>query len=134
MSRRWQPPDLDPRYLTSRDRNYYRRLADAYEQVAKMSDLGLVAEDLLEEIRRRITRVAILIDADGTTTALGGRRSNRLRRYMGDLTDLMVDLVDAAVDHQTAALYNDSVVSVTLRELEQRHTARGAGHDEVADW
>jgi hypothetical protein len=56
------------------------------------------------------------------------------RPYIGELTALLVDLVDAAVEHQAAALYNDSVVTVTLKELEERHSARAAGHDEVADW
>ena len=134
MRPNWRPPALDKRFVNSRDEQYYQRLVDAYTQVEAMVDLGVVADDLHREIQDRITRVAALIEADGATSSLGGRRNRRIRPYIGELTDLLVDLVDAAVEHQAAALYNDSVVSVTLQELKERHSARAAGHDEVADW
>jgi len=134
MTRYWEPPRLDDRFVTGRDRAYYRKLTDAYEQAEAMGDLGVVAEDLLVEIRRRIERIAALIEADGATSALGGQRNRRLRHYIGEFTALLVDLVDAAVEHQTAALYNDSYVAVTLKDLEERERARGAANDEVAEW
>lgn len=130
----WQPPELDDRFVTGRDRRYYSQLTDAYEQVAAMAELDVIAPDLLHEIRKRISRIAALIEADGATSALGGRRNHRLRPYIGELTSLLVDLIDAAVEHQTAALFNDSVVSVTLKDLKERHEAQAAAHDEVADW
>ncbi|MDJ0961197.1 MAG: hypothetical protein QNJ88_11090 [Acidimicrobiia bacterium] len=134
MSTQWTPPPLDARFVNGRDRKYYQGLIDAYSQVAAMVDLGVVADDLHRAIQERITRVAALIEADGATSRLGGRRNRRIRPYIGELTDLLVDLVDAAVEHQAAALHNDSVVSVALEELRARHAARAAGHDEVAEW
>ncbi len=134
MSRKWKPPELDDRFVTSRDRRYFRQLTDAYEQVEAMAELGVVAPDLLDEIQARITRLAALIEADGATSALGGRRNRRIRPYIGELTRLLVDLVDAAVEHQAAALHNDAVVAVTLEELRDRQAAQAAGHDEVAEW
>lgn len=134
MTNPWQPPILNDRFVNGRDRRYYQRLTDAYAQVAAMADLGVVSPELHEEIQSRIYRVAALIEADGATSSLGGKRNRRIRPYIGELTDLLVDLVDAAVEHQAAALYNDTYVSVTLKELEERQRARATGHDEVADW
>ena len=129
-----RPPELDPRFTTNRDRKHYKQLTDAYEQVVVMARLGGVDGDLVDDIRTRIARVAALIEADGATSALGGRRNRRLRPYIGKLRDLLVDLIDAAVEHQAAALHNDSVIAVTLQELREREEARAAGHDEVAGW
>lgn len=134
VRRKWEPPVLDDRFVNGRDRRYFKQLTDAYTQVAAMSDLGVISEDLLDEIQDRIERAAALIEADGATSALGGRRNRRIRPYVGELTKLMVDLVDAAVQHQAEALHNDVVVSVTLKELKERHAARAAGHREVSDW
>ncbi len=129
-----QPPELNPTFTTSRDRKHYKQLTDAYQQVVVMARLGVVDGDLVDDIRTRIARVAALIEADGATSSLGGRRSRRLRPYIGKLRDLLVDLIDAAVEHQAAALHNDSVIAVTLQELREREEARAAGHDEVAGW
>ena len=134
MTTPWKPPSLDARFVNGRDRSYYQRLVDAYTQVEAMVALGVVADDLHIAIQERITRVAALIQADGATSRLGGRRNRRIRPYIGELTDLMVDLVDAAVEHQAAALHNDALVMVTLEELKERQRARAAGHDEVAEW
>jgi hypothetical protein len=63
--------------------------------------------------------------------ALGGRPSERIRKQMGELTDHLVGLTDAALDRRTAALDSENQAAVAPREALARRRAEEQGFREV---
>lgn len=73
------------------------------------------------------------MSADATNQELGGHPSARLREQVDELTDLLVGLVDAAVDRRTAALDSDDQAAVALREALGRMRAEERGYRELGE-
>ena len=111
----------------------YRRLLAAYEQARGMVADGMIDSSVLTGIEERIIEVARLLSADVTNQELGGRRSGRLRDQVDELTDLLVGLVDAAVDRRTAALDSDNQAALALREALGRMRAEERGYRELGE-
>lgn len=122
-----------PAEIPAELRPSYRRLIAAYEQAR-----SLVADDIIDDsdlagIDERILEVVRLLSADASNQDLGGRPSARLRDQADELTDLLVGLVDAAVDRRTAALDSDNQAALGLREALGRMRAEERGYRELGE-
>ena len=122
-----------PAEIPAELRPSYRRLIAAYEQAR-----SLVADDIIDDsdlagIDERILEVVRLLSADASNQDLGGRPSARLRDQFDELTDLLVGLVDAAVDRRTAALDSDNQAALGLREALGRMRAEERGYRELGE-
>ena len=111
----------------------YRRLIAANEQAKGLVADGVIDARVLAGIDQRIVEVIHLLSADATNQELGGHPSARLREQVDELTDLLVGLVDAAVDRRTAALDSDDQAAVALREALGRMRAEERGYRELAE-
>jgi hypothetical protein len=94
---------------------------------------GIVDDGVLAGIEERILEVVRLLSADANNQELGGRPSGRLREQVDELTDLLVGLVDAAVDRRTAALDSDNQAALALREALGRMRAEERGYRELGE-
>ena len=111
----------------------YRRLIAANEQAKGLVADGVIDARVLAGIDQRIVEVIHLLSADATNQELGGQPSARLREQVDELTDLLVGLVDAAVDRRTAALDSDDQAAVALREALGRMRAEERGYRELGE-
>jgi hypothetical protein len=114
-------------------RSSYRRLIAANEQAKSLVADGVIDESVLAGIDERIVEVIHLLSADATNQELGGRPSTRLRDQVDELTELLVGLVDAAVDRRTAALDSDNQAALALREALGRMRAEERGYRELGE-
>ena len=111
----------------------FRRLITAYEQAQIMVSDGIIDNAVLTGIEERILEAVRLLSADVTNEELGGRPSSRLRDQVDELTNLLVGLVDAAVDRRTAALDSDNQAALALREALGRMRAEERGYRELGE-
>jgi hypothetical protein len=111
----------------------FRRLITAYEQAQSLVGDGIIDSNVLTGIDERILEVVRLLSADASNQELGGRPSARLRDQVDELTDLLVGLVDAAVDRRTAALDSDNQAALALREALGRMRAEERGYRELGE-
>jgi uncharacterized membrane protein len=111
----------------------YRRLMTAHEQAKNLVAEGIIDESVLEGIEERIDEVIRLLSADITNQELGGHPSAPLRDQVDELTDLLVGLVDAALDRRTAALDSDDQAAAALREALGRMRAEERGYREIGE-
>ena len=111
----------------------HRRLMTAHEQAKNLVAEGVIDEIVLEGIEERIAEVIRLLSADITNQELGGHPSARLRDQVDELTDLLVGLVDAALDRRTAALDSDNQAATALREALGRMRAEERGYREIGE-
>ena len=132
-SRAEQPRTQPQIKLPAEVRPSYRRLMTAHEQAKSLVAEEIIDESVLEGIEERIAEVIRLLSADITNQELGGRPSARLRGQVDELTDLLVDLVDAALDRRTAALDSDDQAAAALREALGRMRAEERGYREIGE-
>lgn len=111
----------------------YLRLTAAYEQARSLVADGIIDNGVLVGIEERILEVVRLLSADVTNQELGGVPSARLRDQVDELIDLLVGLVDAALDRRTAALDSDNQAAVALREALGRMRAEERGYRELGE-
>ena len=111
----------------------YRRLIAANEQAKSLVADGIIDHSVLAGIDERIVEVVRLLSADASNQELGGLPSARLRDQVDELTDLLVGLVDAAVDRRTAALDSDNQAALALREALGRMRAEERGYRELGE-
>ena len=111
----------------------YRRLMNAHEQAKNLVAEGVIDGSVLEGIEERIAEVIRLLSADITNQELGGHPSARLGDQVDELTDLLVGLVDAALDRRTAALDSDNQAAAALREALGRMRAEERGYREIGE-
>ncbi|HUP14442.1 MAG TPA: hypothetical protein VM848_00040 [Acidimicrobiia bacterium] len=129
-----QPKAEQPRpEIPAELRPSYRRLIAANEQAKGLVADGVIDDRALAGIDQRIVEVIHLLAADATNQELGGRPSARLREQVDELTDLLVGLVDAAVDRRTAALDSDNQAALALREALGRMRAEERGYRELGE-
>jgi len=128
-----QPQPKIPAEIPAELRPSYRRLIAAYEQATSLVADGIIDESVLAGIEERILEVVRLLSADANNQELGGRPSARLREQVDELTDLLVGLVDAAVDRRTAALDSDNQAALALREALGRMRAEERGYRELGE-
>jgi hypothetical protein len=128
-----QPQPKIPAEIPAELRPSYRRLIAAYEQATGLVADGIIDESVLAGIEERILEVVRLLSADANNQELGGRPSARLREQVDELTDLLVGLVDAAVDRRTAALDSDNQAALALREALGRMRAEERGYRELGE-
>lgn len=122
-----------PTEIPAELRPSYRRLIAAYEQARTLVADGIIDEGVLAGIEERILEVIRLLSADVTNQELGGRPSARLREQASELTDLLVKLVDAALDRSSAAMDSDNQVALALREALGRMRAEEKGYRELGE-
>ena len=111
----------------------FRRLITAYEQAQSLVTDGIVDNGVLTGIEERILEVVRLLSADVNNQELGGHPSARLREQVNELTDLLVGLVDAALDRSSAALDSDNQAALALREALGRMRAEERGYRELGE-
>ena len=129
-----QPKAEQPRTeIPAELRPSYRRLIAANEQAKGLVADGVLDDRVLAGIDQRIVEVIRLLSADATNQELGGHPSARLREQVDELTDLLVGLVDAAVDRRTAALDSDDQAALALREALGRMRAEERGYRELGE-
>ena len=119
--------------LPAEVRPSYRRLMTAYEHVKSLVAEEIIDESVLQGIEERISEVIRLLSADITNEELGGSPSARLRGQVGELTDLLVGLADAALDRRTATLDSDNQAAAALREALGRMRAEERGYREIGE-
>jgi hypothetical protein len=127
------PPMKTPTEIPAELRPSYRRLIAAYEQARSRVADGIIDEGVLTGIEERILEVVRLLSADVTNQELGGRPSARLREQVNELTDLLVGLVDAALDRSSAALDSNNQAALALREALGRMRAEERGYRELGE-
>jgi len=128
-----QPRTKIPAELPAEVRPSYRRLITAYEQARSLVADGTIDDGVLAGIEERILEVVRLLSADVNNQELGGRPSARLREQVNELTDLLVGLVDAALDRSSAALDSDNQAALALREALGRMRAEERGYRELGE-
>lgn len=133
-----QPKAEQPQTVISAEipaglRPTYRRLIAANEQAKSLVADGVIDDSVLAGIDQRIIEVVRLLSADASNQELGGLPSARLRDQVDELTDLLVGLVDAAVDRRTAALDSDNQAALALREALGRMRAEERGYRELGE-
>jgi hypothetical protein len=128
-----QPRSKIPAEIPAELRPSYRRLIAAYEHARSLVAGGIIDDSVLVGIEERILEVVRLLSADASNQELGGRPSARLRDQVDELTDLLVGLVDAAVDRRTAALDSDNQAALSLREALGRMRAEERGYRELGE-
>lgn len=128
-----QPRTENASKIPAEVRPGYRRLITAYDQAQGLVADGIIDKSVLAGIEERILEVAQLLSADASNQELGGRPSDRLRDQVDELTELLVGLVDAAVDRRTAALDSDNQAALALREALGRMRAEERGYRELGE-
>ena len=103
--------------LSGKDRDLWSGLTEARDTVARMCDEGIVSEEVLGLVNGRFARLELLLRADVASLRLGGRKSDRLRAEIESFRDLLVELIDAAVEHQSALLDSVDIAPIVLAEL-----------------
>jgi hypothetical protein len=111
----------------------YRRLVAAHQQAEALVAEGVIAAGVLRGVDQRIEALMHLMAADVSNQRLGGRSSKDLRAQIDELTSLLVGLVDAALDRQTAALDSDNQAAASLREALGRMRAEEQGYRELGE-
>lgn len=119
--------------LSGSDRRLWQRLDAARNAMAEMHQSGIIDGDVVDAVDRRIERLAVLIRADSASVQLGGRKSTLLRDAIERLTDVMVQLIDAAVEHEAAVIDSEDVVPIRLSDLRDLLAARADGYREIRD-
>lgn len=109
----------------------FRRLLAAYQQAQALVNEKIIEASVLRGVHERIESLTSLMAADANNQRLGGQVSRDLRAQIDELTDLLVGLVDAALDRQTAALDADNQAAASLREALGRMRAEEQGYREV---
>ena len=119
--------------LSASDRRLWQRLDGARDAMAEMHRSGIIDGDVVEAVDKRIQRLAVLIRADSASVQLGGRKSTLLRDGIERLTDVIVQLIDAAVEHEAAVIDSQDVVPIRLNDLRDLFAARAEGYREIKD-
>jgi hypothetical protein len=132
--RRTESPSPKAKHpLPKQVRSSHDRLVKAYDDACRMAEAGVIETSSLRGVGSRIDELGRLLSADVHNQTMGGQSSNRLREQVEELTDLLVGLVDAAVDRRTAALDNEKSSATALREALERMRAEEGGHREVLE-
>jgi hypothetical protein len=131
LEARPDPAELDLSPLDNDGQQLMGRLLESYRALTTLADEGMVDDDVLDDVGDRIRQLHLLMTVDHSTSRIGGRKSRRLHEQVTDLTELLVSLVDTAVDHQAASIAGDALLPVTLDDLRDAMRAATTGAEEI---
>jgi len=119
--------------LSGSDKTMWRRLEKAQEVLTRMFEGGIIDGAVVEAVDARTARLSLLLQADNASVSIGGSRSEALRDEIKKLSSVMVQLIDAAVEHEAAAIDAADYVPVQMADLRDALEAHAKGMREIKD-
>ena len=119
--------------LSGSDKSMWKRLDKAHEVLVRMHENGVIDSEVLDAVDGRVQRLSLLLQADNASVSIGGQRSEALRDEIDKLTVVLVQLIDAAVEHEAAAIDAEDYVPVQINDLREALQAQAKGMREIKD-